>query len=127
VPPAATDAGKVILGGVLLGAGGLVAGALIGGRFQGYPCEDCIEGAFYGALVGESLAIPLGVHLGGGRRGKAGPALAASLGLGALGLSAAALSDQWGILLAIPVLQIAASIGLERHAAAGKRRGETLN
>ena len=33
-------------------------------------------------------------------------------------VGAAALSDQWGILLAIPVLQIAASIGLERHTTA---------
>jgi len=111
------NVGGMILGGVGLGAAGLFGGALIGDRFQRFPCEDCIEGAFYGALAGESLAIPLGVHLANHRRGNLAPALAASLGIGALGLGAAAVTDQWGILLAIPVFQVAASIGIERHTA----------
>jgi hypothetical protein len=119
VPDEVTDASKMMFGGILLGAGGLIGGALIGQHFEGSPCEDCILGAFLGALAGESLAIPLGVHLANGRRGDAGPALAASIGIGAVGLGAAALTEQWGILLAIPVLQIAASIGIERHSAAG--------
>jgi hypothetical protein len=107
----------MLFGGLLLGAGGLFAGALLGDRMQAYPCEDCIEGAFYGALVGESLAIPLGVHLGDRRRGNAGTALAASLGIGALGLGAAAVTDEWRLLLVIPVAQIASSIAIERHTA----------
>jgi hypothetical protein len=111
------NVGGMILGGVALGAAGLFGGALVGDRFQRFPCEDCIEGAFYGALAGESLAIPLGVHLADRRRGNLAPALAASLGIGALGLGAAALTDEWGILLAIPVVQVAASIGIERHTA----------
>ena len=119
VPSDAVDAGKMVGGGLLLGAGGLVAGALIGHHFEGSPCEDCILGAFFGALAGESLAIPLGVHLGNRSRGDVGPALAASIGIAAAGLGAAAVSRQWGVLLAIPVLQIAASIGIERHSAAG--------
>ena len=98
-------------------AAGLFGGALVGDRFQSYPCEDCIEGAFYGALAGESLAIPLGVHLADRGRGKLGPPLAASVGIGALGLGAAALSDQYGIMLAVPVLQLGASVGIERHTA----------
>jgi hypothetical protein len=105
----------MILGGVALGAAGLFGGALVGDRFQRYPCEDCIEGAFYGALAGTSLAIPVGVHLANHRRGKLGPAIAASLGIGALGLGAAAITDEWGVLLAIPVVQIGVSIGIERH------------
>ena len=111
------DAGKMALGGVFLGAGGFLSGALIGDRFQRSPCEDCIEGAFYGALVGESLAIPLGVHLANGRRGQVAPAVGASSGIGAAGVGAALLTDQWGILLAIPVLQLASSIVIERHTA----------
>jgi hypothetical protein len=119
VPADAVDAGKMMGGGLLLGAGGLIGGALIGHQFEGSPCEDCILGAFFGALAGESLAIPLGVHLGNGRRGDVGPALAASIGIAAAGLGAAAMSRQWGVLLTIPVLQIAASIAIERHSAAG--------
>jgi hypothetical protein len=121
VPSEAVDAGKMILGGVLLGAGGLIGGGLIGQHLEGSPCEDCIIGPFFGALAGESLAIPLGVHLGNGRRGDVGPALAASLGIGAAGLGAALLSEKAAVLLAIPVLQIAASIAIERHTAAGNR------
>ena len=116
-PSSGGNVGGMILGGVALGAAGLFGGALIGDRFQRFPCEDCIEGAFYGALAGESLAIPLGVHLADHRRGNLAPALVASLGIGALGLGAAVVTDQWGILLAIPVLQVAASIGIERHTA----------
>jgi hypothetical protein len=111
------NTGGMVLGGLLLGAGGLFAGALLGDRFQRYPCEDCIEGAFYGALVGESLAIPLGVHLGDRRQGNAGTALAASLAIGALGLGAAAATDEWRLLLAIPVAQLASSMVIERHTA----------
>ena len=119
VPDEVADAGKMMFGGILLGAGGLIGGALIGQRFEGSPCEDRILGAFFGALAGESLAIPLGVHLGNRSEGDAGPALAASLGIAAAGLGAAVLSREGGVLLAIPVLQIAASIAIERHTAAG--------
>jgi hypothetical protein len=119
VPTDAVDAGKMIGGGLLFGVGGLIGGALIGRQFEGSPCEDCILGGFFGALAGESLAIPLGVHLGNSSRGDVGPALAASLGIAAAGLGAAALSREGGVLLAIPVLQIAASIAIERHTAAG--------
>lgn len=110
-----TNTGGMVFGGLLLGAGGLVAGALLGNQLQRYPCEDCIEGAFYGALVGESLAIPLGVHLGDRGHGNAGTALAASLGIGALGLGAAAATHEWSLLLAIPVAQLVTSIAIERH------------
>jgi len=111
------NVGGMILGGMALGAAGFFGGALAGDRFQSYPCEDCIEGAFYGAVAGTSLAIPLGVHLANHRRGNLAHALAASLGIGALGTGAALLTEQWAILLAIPVVQIGASIGIERHTA----------
>lgn len=119
VPAEALDAGKMIFGGILLGAGGLIGGALIGQHLERSPCEDCILGAFVGALAGESLAIPLGVHLANRGRGDVGPALAASIGIAAAGLGAAVLSREGGVLLAIPVLHIAASIAIERHTAAG--------
>jgi hypothetical protein len=112
-----SSAGRMVVGGLLLGAGGLFAGALIGDRFQRFPCEDCIEGAFYGALVGESLAIPLGVHLADRRRGNAGVALAASLGVATLGVGAAAITDNWAVVLAIPVVQLVSSVVIERHTA----------
>jgi hypothetical protein len=115
--PSGSDPAGMVLGGLLLGAGGLFAGALVGDRFQSFPCEDCIEGAFYGALVGESLAIPLGVHLGNGRRGHAGAELAASLGIGALGVGAAALTDEWTLILAVPIAQIVSAIAIERRTA----------
>jgi len=118
--PRGPNTGGMVLGGLLLGAGGLFAGALLGDRMQRYPCEDCIEGALYGALVGESLAIPLGVHLGDRRQGNAGIALATSVGIGVLGLGAAAATDEWRLLFVIPVAQIATSIVIERHTASDR-------
>ena len=62
----------------LLAAGGVVGGAVgvFGGAFAGAyltrgSCEDCaIVGAAYGAVIGGSALLPLGVHLANGRRGQ---------------------------------------------------------
>lgn len=115
--PSDSNTGGMVLGGLLLGAGGLFAGALVGDRFQSFPCEDCIEGAFYGALAGESLAIPLGVHLANRRQGSVGAALAASFAIGALGVGAATVTGDWTLMLAVPIAQIASSIAIERRTA----------
>jgi hypothetical protein len=117
MPRRNTGPTAMIFGGVLGGAAGLVTGAIIGNQFRQQPCEDCWIEAFYGALAGESIGVPLGVHLANGRGGRSLPALAASLAIGAVGLGAAILSDEPRLLLAVPVLQVAASVTLERRTA----------
>jgi hypothetical protein len=111
------DTAALAFAGLLGGAAGLVAGGLIGARFQGSPCEDCYFAPFAGAVLGESLAIPLAIHLADGRRGQAAPGMVASLAIVAGGLVAAGQLDRAELLLAIPVLQIAAAVASERHTA----------
>jgi hypothetical protein len=110
------DTPKLVFGGVIGGAAGLVAGAIV---MRDGSCNelDCFAPAFYAGLAGESLGVPLGVHLANGGSGKYGPALAASLAIGGLGLGGALLAGEPRLLLAIPVLQIASSIHFERSSA----------
>jgi hypothetical protein len=114
VDSGSVDVPKLALGGVIGGTAGMFAGAIVGHRFESSPCEDCFWAALYGALVGESIGSALGVHLANDRRGPALAEMALSLGIGTVGLAAAARGNSGAILLAIPVTQIASAIALER-------------
>ncbi|HEX7240660.1 MAG TPA: hypothetical protein VF263_10360 [Longimicrobiaceae bacterium] len=115
----------------LLAASGLVAGAAgaLGGALAGLVAsctgredenESCyLNSWLWGAAIGESLAMPVGVHLANGRRGSLGLSLLASAGLGALGLALLEEThyDPPGAVLvstAIPLAQLAATIAVER-------------
>jgi hypothetical protein len=103
------------LGGIAGAAVGVMAGGWVGGKAREGVCEDCaLGGLLYGAVAGESAALPVGVHLANGRRGRLGPSLLASLALGGAGLGAAALTNEYGILLAVPVAQLVSAIAIER-------------
>jgi hypothetical protein len=131
--------GRLVAGGLAGGATGALAGALIAGglRFLA-PCDDqdgCIDRyadwAFSGAVLGQSVGLPLGVHLANGRQGRLPPALLASAGIGTAGLIAywgiqRYGTDGWGntrgnpdlltaaTLVAVPVLELVTSIAIER-------------
>jgi hypothetical protein len=119
VPRTDDDIPKLVFAGVIGAGAGLVAGALV---LRETSCDelDCLAPAFYGGLAGLSVGAPFGVHLANGKRGRYGSALAGSLGIGAAGLGAAILAEEPMVLLAIPVLQIANSIRIER--ATGRER-----
>ena len=119
VPRSDDDTPKLVFAGVIGAAAGFVAGGL---ALRGSSCQelDCLEPALYGAVAGQSVGVPVAVHLANGKRGRPGPALLASLAIGGAGLGAAILADEPRLLLAIPVLQIASSIGLKR--ATGRER-----
>jgi hypothetical protein len=119
VPSRRPDTATLVFAGVLGGAAGLVAGGLVGDRFQGTPCEDCYLAGFAGAVLGESLGVPLAVHLAAGRRGQAAPGMVASLAIAAGGLVAAGRLGRAELLLAVPVLQIATAVASQRHTAGG--------
>jgi len=103
------------LGGIAGGAVGVMAGGWVGGKAREGVCEDCaLSGLLYGAVAGGSAALPVGVHLANGRRGRLGPSLLASLALGGAGLGAAALTNEYGILVAVPVAQLVSAIVIER-------------
>lgn len=110
------DAAKLAFAGVI----GAVAGFAIGAvALQSRSCGelDCWAPAFYAAMAGESLGVPVAVHLANGRRGRPGRALLASLAIGAGGLGVAMLGHDPRLLLAIPIGQIASSIAIERSTA----------
>ncbi len=117
-PPGAGVPGMV-LAGVSAGAIGVFGGGFIGSAVGGGNaiCGDdaCgLEEAVYGAILGESVTLPLGVHLANRRRGNYGLSLLASVGIGALGILAVDASNDGWPLLAVPVGQLVTSILIER-------------
>jgi hypothetical protein len=111
------DAIALAFAGPLGGTAGLFAGAVVGDYFQSTPCEDCYLAAFAGAVLGESLGIPLAVHLADGRRGRPAPGMVASLAIAAGGLVIAGQLRRAEFLLVVPVLQIATVVASEQHTA----------
>jgi hypothetical protein len=123
--PAST--GRMVVFGLAGGAVGVLAGGLIGGVLGGEsffsgresPEEEwirAVRGGFIGATIGESLLLPLGVHLGNHRHGSWHRAALASSAIGALGAILAYNNQDsavWIIPLT-PIAQLAASIALMR-------------
>jgi hypothetical protein len=109
-----------VIGGAVGGSaglfGGLLAGAMLAhtGTCAG---EDCSLGAaLVGAGVGEVLGLATGAHIGSAGRGNLALAILASTAIGAAGIYAAgqAGGSAPGVVLAIPVMQLAAVLVIER-------------
>ena len=111
------DGTKAAFAGILGAVGGLAAGALIGHQFDTHPCDDCAEFALLGAFTGATVGAPLAVHLSNQRRGRLGPAILASFGIGIGTFAAARAVHDARLLLAVPILQVASAITIERHTA----------
>ncbi len=73
-----------------------------------------INGFVVGAPIGESLLLPVGVHLANGRRGNLPLSLLASVGIAGAGIFAAVTAEDPYVLLSIPILQLAACTAIER-------------
>jgi hypothetical protein len=139
--------GRLMAGGLAGGAVGAVAGGLLAGGVRALgPCDDqdgCLDRyadwAVSGALLGQSLVLPIGVHLANDRQGRVPPPLLASAGIGTAGLL-----TYWAIqrhrtydeggnprgnpdaftavtVMAMPVLELVTTIAIER--ATARRRG----
>lgn len=105
----------LVLGGIAGGAVGVFTGAIVGGRLTEHDCEDCgLVGAADGAVAGGSALLPLGVHLANRGRGNLGRSLLASLAVGAIGWGATLATNKGELMLAVPVLQVATSVIIER-------------
>ena len=108
--------GGGILGGTVGVFGGLLAGVALGhvGTCAG---DDCSLGAaLTGAAVGEAIGVAAGAHVGSSGRGNLPLAMLTSVAIAATG--ALALTHPSGaspaLVVAIPVLQLAAVLALER-------------
>ena len=123
-PGYAGGLGRPVLGGIAAGALGAGVGFL-GGLAAYGACEGdeiCLSPALAGAIVGETLALPLGVHLAEGRRGSyplgaLASAAVTAAGLGAMSLVGDSGAPAQGIAVLVPVAQLLASITVERRTA----------
>ena len=115
-PRGQAGTGWLIGGGLLAGAAGGVAVMYTGAMLTANDCEDCaIVGAVYGLVAGVSSGIPVGVHFSNGGRGKLLHSLLASLAIGGAGLGLAIATDEPAVMIAVPVLQLASAIAIERN------------
>jgi len=110
---------RLVAGGLLGGGLGLGAGALLGGLVGGGnkicgddPCG--LDEAIFGAIGGEVVMLPLGVHLANGRRGKYLPSLAVSAAIAGVGIVLSGNGDHGEVMVAVPVAQLVSSILIER-------------
>jgi hypothetical protein len=97
-------------------AGAFVASALSDDQGDGY---EALGGFAIGALVGEAVFLPLGVHLANHRQGDYGVSLLVSAGIAALGLGLTGAMEDMGIVFlpTVPVAQLITSISIERRTA----------
>jgi hypothetical protein len=124
-----------ILGGAVGGALGILGGGLIGLALYEEDSRDSFEFAddldgivavATGALIGEVLVLPLGVHLGNGRRGSYLHDLGISVlsGLGGLAVMAVTDGSTAGVLVGVS-LHLGCVVAQERVTA--RRRAESAD
>jgi hypothetical protein len=115
---------KMAAYGMLTGLAGLLVGGLVGAALSGDRDDadswvESLQGAVVGSTVGESLMLPVGVHLGNDRRGDLLLSMPASLAIGVAGAAIARRFDSkkksLPILILTPIAQLAASIAIERE------------
>jgi hypothetical protein len=115
---------KMAAYGALTGAAGLLLGGLVGAALSGDRDEadswvNALEGAVIGGTVGESLMLPVGVHLANDREGDLLLSMPASLAIGVAGAALARNIDSktknLPILILTPLAQLVASIAIEKN------------
>ena len=99
-----------ILAGLLGSAIGFVVGGLIGAMSCDWSIKEagCLEPTVYGAIIGESILLMLGVYLASQRGGNLSILLTllAVGGIAAAGLTVTFATGLGGLLFAIPIVQI---------------------
>ena len=116
--------GNMIFGGLVGGAIGFFAfgfaGALIADSqaADGGDGFEALGGFVVGSVIGESVLLPLGVHVANERRGDFALELLASAAIAGVGVCLTSAMEDMAIVFlpAIPVAQLAASIAIERRA-----------
>ena len=111
---------RMILGGLVGGAVGFFvggfAGALINDTDDSEDDLAALAGFALGATVGETIALPLGVHLANHRQGNYGFSLLAAAAITGVGIAIATSGeDQLEYLIPVPALQLVSSILIEKR------------
>jgi hypothetical protein len=115
---------RLVASGLIGGAAGLAIGGLAGAVIGGTNSEgeeewiDAVWGSAIGGTVAESIGLAAGVHLSNRREGSLLLGMLASLAIGGVGLAVLAENQDPPIapvvLIATPLAQLAATIGIER-------------
>jgi hypothetical protein len=133
-PPVQYSTPRLVLGGAGAGAAGMVAFGLAGAMIGGNTCRDVgnpdscrgFEGALWGAAVGHTVGIPVGVHLANGRAGTLGTSVLASAAIAGAGVAVGLGSGSDRVLAAaavtVPIAQLVTSVMLERATARRRAR-----
>ncbi len=104
-----------IWGGLLGATVGFFGGGFLGAGISGQRGYDSIGNSVIGAIIGETLVMPLGVHYGNKRKGSFVLDLLTSLTIVGGGLlTIKELDADESFLLFIPVLQIGGTVAVER-------------
>lgn len=107
-----------ILGGATGGVVGMYGGLVVGASIENDPnSDDITTGMAVGFLAGEMLMLPVGVHLGNGRKGSFLADLAVSTVIGTSAVFLTAASDNGTPILVGAVAQYAAVVAVERATA----------
>ena len=117
--------GNMIFGGLVGGAIGFFAfgfaGALIADSQASDDSEgfEALGGFVIGAIIGESVLLPLGVHIADKRRGDFATELLVSAGIAAVGIGLTGAMEDLAVVFlpAVPIAQLAATIAIERKPA----------
>jgi hypothetical protein len=115
---------RLVVGGLLGGAAGFAIGALVGAVIGGANGDseeefvDAVWGSAVGATVAESIGLAAGVHLSNRREGNLLLSALASLAIGGAGLAILVENQDPpiapAVLVAAPLAQLAAAIGIAR-------------
>jgi hypothetical protein len=110
---------RMILGGLVGGAVGFFLGGIAGAMINDTDdTEDdlaALAGFALGATIGETIALPLGVHIANHGQGNYVLSLLASAGITGVGVAIATSGeDRLEYLIPVPLLQLWSSIVIEK-------------
>ena len=114
-----------LLGGAVGGFAGMMGGLVVGASID--PVGDDISpGMAYGLLAGEMLFLPVGVHLGNGRKGNFLTDLAVSAAIGTTAVFFTSASNEEFPLILATAAQYGAVVAVERATAKSKIARATI-
>lgn len=104
--------------GLLVGAIGFLAGGYIGATSCDRNIKEagCVEPMIYGAIIGTSILMPVGVQLTYRRRGSFPLFLLTLLavgGIAAVGLAVGFVTGLGAVIIAIPVVQLTSCVVIQ--------------
>jgi hypothetical protein len=126
VPPTRDGGGRGLGRPIIGGVAGVALGIPVG-MAAALPAvaackgdESCLLPVLAGAVIGESVGVPFGVHVAEGRRGNLFLSTLASVGITGLGMAAIGYVGDSGtppvaVSVLVPIAQIAASTYIERR------------